>query len=300
VQEAPGREPSTPTGDRPPPAEETTGSGADNTTGNVATGSPGKARDSGPPPGDGDDEDDDDGDDDGDRGGASAPRHLKGLYCDTWVPWYTTSTWEHHSRECWAQRQSRDDAEASRQEEDAEVLANASPPHHDRSEDEHSLGSQDTPDTAAPPEQKSSSLSLSDGSPSSAEPSVQITGSHHQPDAGTLTQEAYAARQMTSSVKNEEAGPRRRGSPDSRRRLTSSPTFTPGHGGEPTGNAPTFGQPPGADSSQRRRDSEGYTVNTHEPHGARHPSMPTRHHGNAQAIALARISVAAVAGNTPV
>ena len=118
-------------------------------------------------------------------------------------------------------------------------MANASPAQQDSSADERSLGSQDTPDTTAPPAEQSSSLALSDGSPASAAPSVQITGSHHQPDAGTLTQEAFAARQTRSVVKNEEAGPRGSGSPDPRRQLTGSPQPSPRHGGAPTGDVPT-------------------------------------------------------------
>ena len=86
---------------------------------------------------------------------------------------------------------------------------------------------------------------------------------------------------------------------DPRRRLTGSPQPSPRHGDQPTGDVPTFGEPPGVDTSQRRRDSKGYTVDTHEPLGTRHPGMPTRHHGTAHAIALARVSLAAAAAHTP-
>ena len=118
-----------------------------------------------------------------------------------------------------------------------------------------------------------------------------FTGSHHKHDAGTLSEEAYAVRQQTlSAVKSEDPGIRSR-SPDPRRRLTDS-SRSDQHESASAGNAPVFGEHRKTDTSQRRRDSDGYTVDTNAQPSARHHVMPTRDHGNAQAIALARMSLA--------
>jgi len=205
----------------------------------------------------------------------------------------------------------------------------ATPPsRQDCSNEEHSLGTEDTPSfnmaAAESVELDIMEVDGRQGTPASVgagpdDSSPKVTGSRYEVDAGTMRDDAFAELKAKSAVKPEQSPPpshdqagARSRSPDSRRRLANSPSFAPAPRGSALAEAPMFnrGALPRETQSHASREAaeaseavkeqlrqavRGYTVddppsNQREPTSSL-PNVGEQPRDNAHDMVLARASL---------